>query len=260
MTQPAKAQEPSMEEILASIRRIISDDDTAAKAAGAVPPKAATPPAPPPRAEAPSRPASVAPQKPVSPVLRTPAAIQNDIEAVLAEPEKLVIGPSPKAAGNGAADLADPDILELTEEMAAVEPPEPEPDMRASNFRTIDGQPDVFFAETPEPETEPEPEPEPEDEPAFAMPSEPPPPSFGYDNPHSSSPNSSSIISQATSAAVDSAFNQLAQSVFTQNGRTIEDLVRDMLRPMLKSWLDDNLPGLVERLVRAEIERVSRGR
>ena len=37
-------------------------------------------------------------------------------------------------------------------------------------------------------------------------------------------------------------------------------MVRDMLRPMLKSWLDDNLPGLVERLVRAEIERVSRGR
>jgi cell pole-organizing protein PopZ len=33
-----------------------------------------------------------------------------------------------------------------------------------------------------------------------------------------------------------------------------------MLRPMLKVWLDDNLPGLVERLVRAEIERVSRGR
>ena len=48
--------------------------------------------------------------------------------------------------------------------------------------------------------------------------------------------------------------------MFTQNGRTIEDLVKDMLRPMLKNWLDDNLPGLVERLVRAEIERVSRGR
>ena len=45
-----------------------------------------------------------------------------------------------------------------------------------------------------------------------------------------------------------------------QNARTLEDLVRDMLRPMLKSWLDDNLPSVVERLVRAEIERVSRGR
>jgi cell pole-organizing protein PopZ len=69
-----------------------------------------------------------------------------------------------------------------------------------------------------------------------------------------------SLISDATSAAVDSAFNALAETVLVQNGRTLEDLVREMLRPMLKSWLDDNLPNLVERLVRAEIERVSRGR
>jgi cell pole-organizing protein PopZ len=68
------------------------------------------------------------------------------------------------------------------------------------------------------------------------------------------------LVSAATSAAVDSAFNTLAQTVLVQNGRTLEDLVREMLRPLLKSWLDDNLPGLVERLVRAEIERVSRGR
>jgi cell pole-organizing protein PopZ len=40
----------------------------------------------------------------------------------------------------------------------------------------------------------------------------------------------------------------------------VDELVREMLRPMLKAWLDDNLPSLVERLVRAEIERVSRGR
>ena len=68
------------------------------------------------------------------------------------------------------------------------------------------------------------------------------------------------LVSVATSAAVDSAFNTLAQTVLVQNGRTLEDLVREMLRPMLKVWLDDNLPSLVERLVRAEIERVSRGR
>jgi cell pole-organizing protein PopZ len=44
-----------------------------------------------------------------------------------------------------------------------------------------------------------------------------------------------------------------------QNATTLEDLVKEMLRPMLKTWLDDNLPSMVERLVRAEIERVSRG-
>jgi hypothetical protein len=68
------------------------------------------------------------------------------------------------------------------------------------------------------------------------------------------------LLSRATSAAVDSAFNSLAQTVLVQNARTLEDLVREMLRPMLKGWLDDNLPAMVERLVRAEIERVSRGR
>ena len=70
----------------------------------------------------------------------------------------------------------------------------------------------------------------------------------------------SELLSRETSAAVNSAFNALAQTVLVQNARTLEDLVREMLRPMLKSWLDDNLPGMVERLVRAEIERLARGR
>ena len=68
------------------------------------------------------------------------------------------------------------------------------------------------------------------------------------------------LLSNATAMAVDSAFNSLAHTILGNNARTLEDLVKDMLRPMLKSWLDDNLPGLVERIVRAEIERVSRGR
>ena len=69
-----------------------------------------------------------------------------------------------------------------------------------------------------------------------------------------------SLLSSSTTAAVDSAFNSLAHTVLVQNSRTLDDLVREMLRPMLKAWLDDNLPNMVERLVRAEIERVSRGR
>ena len=72
--------------------------------------------------------------------------------------------------------------------------------------------------------------------------------------------NNSGLISHTAAAAVDSAFNSLAQTVLGNNARTLEDLVKEMLRPMLKSWLDDNLPGLVERIVRDEIERVSRGR
>lgn len=67
------------------------------------------------------------------------------------------------------------------------------------------------------------------------------------------------LVSNEATASVNHAFNMLSHTVLTQNARTLEDLVKDMLRPMLKTWLDDNLPPLVERLVRAEIERVSRG-
>lgn len=68
------------------------------------------------------------------------------------------------------------------------------------------------------------------------------------------------LLSQHTSSAVSSAFGALSNSMFSGDSRTVDELVREMLRPMLKAWLDDNLPSLVERLVRAEIERVSRGR
>lgn len=68
-----------------------------------------------------------------------------------------------------------------------------------------------------------------------------------------------SLVSTETTASVSQAFNILSHTILAQNARTLEDLVREMLKPMLKVWLDDNLPPLVERLVRAEIERVARG-
>ena len=210
MTQPAKAQEPSMEEILASIRRIIADDD-AAKApppepvAAALPLRPASPPTPPP-----APPPSVA-----------------VLDEMLAD-----LNATPPPATLVEEDV---DVLELTEAMTA---PEPE-------FRTIDGQSDIVFDESL---TEPAPEPVRE----RAL---PPAPRVHF--PEQSHPP---LMSAATSAAVDSAFNTLAHTVLVQNARTLEDLVKEMLQPLLKTWLDDNLPGMVERLVRAEIERVSRGR
>jgi uncharacterized protein len=64
-------------------------------------------------------------------------------------------------------------------------------------------------------------------------------------------------VPTAVNNAVQSARNALAQTVLVENVRTLEDLVREMLRPMLRSWLDDNLPTLVERLVLVEIERIA---
>jgi len=71
---------------------------------------------------------------------------------------------------------------------------------------------------------------------------------------------SEGLVSAATAAAVDAAFDTLAQTAQPRGGRTVEELVSELIRPMLKAWLDDNLPAIVERLVRAEIERLSRAR
>jgi cell pole-organizing protein PopZ len=68
------------------------------------------------------------------------------------------------------------------------------------------------------------------------------------------------LVSSSTVESVGQNFQLLAHTVLSQNARTLEDLVQEMLRPMLKGWLDENLPHMVERLVRAEIERVARGR
>lgn len=67
------------------------------------------------------------------------------------------------------------------------------------------------------------------------------------------------MLSPESDASVSSAFRALSASVQLNNSEVIDRHVRDMLRPMLKQWLDDNLPVMVERLVRAEIERVARG-
>jgi hypothetical protein len=214
-----------MEEILASIRRIIADDDSGKavaktpEAAPANPPPPAPKPVPPPVAASP-RPAPPQPSRPATPLPSPPLGANkpNDPASVFGSSE-------PKPVAKPATPPPAADVLDLTEQMAA------------PTFRTIDAASDVVFAERA---------PEVPGEPARAT-LPPAAPDYG-------------LISGSTRAAVDNAFNSLAHTVLGNNARTLEDLVKEMLRPMLKSWLDDNLPGLVERIVRAEIERVSRGR
>ncbi len=66
------------------------------------------------------------------------------------------------------------------------------------------------------------------------------------------------LLSPNADAAVMAAFRNLGDVLLPQKERTVEDLVKEILRPMLKDWLDANLPAIVEDLVRAEIERVAR--
>ena len=244
MTQPAKVQEPSMEEILASIRRIIADDEAkpppAEKAQAPEPPKAEKPapapvkPAPvadvPPPKIAPAAPAKAAPPPPPpAPPPPAPAVSNNqdDIDALLSGLDEATSVDEIRPAA------PDVEVFELTDEMAvpSVAPPQP-------SFQRVEPKDDIEFTES---------------DASRAINRQP-----AYDPPTFDAP-SQPILSQSTVSAVESAFHTLAHTVLSNNARTLEDLVKEMLRPMLKSWLDDNLPGMVERIVKAEIERVSRG-
>ena len=244
-----------MEEILASIRRIIADDE--AKPAGAekapsptVAPKLEKPAAPAPAVKAPvmnnippsaipaaqAAAAKAPPAKPAPPPAAPPPAAaapvsnsQDDIDAMLAGLDEATSEVEIRPAA------PEVEVFELTDEMAVPEAPQP-------SFHKVDPQDDLEFTETAAARAV-------HRRPAF----EPPP--F-----ESSASPAQQILSRSTVSAVESAFNSLANTVLSNNARTLEDLVKEMLRPMLKSWLDDNLPGLVERIVKAEIERVSRGR
>ena len=248
MTQPAKVTEPSMEEILASIRRIIADDEAKPPPAETAKPEKAAAPAAPPKPQAMNDipPSKVAPAKPAAekpapapaakPAPAPPAAdaspnSQDDIDALLAGLDAATPGPEVREP----EPEPEPDVLELTDEMA-VDPPPPQ----SPSFRKVEPRDDLEFSESPPRPT--------------------PPPSYApvdFDTPPL--PPQQPILAQSTVSAVESAFNSLAHTVLSSNARTLEDLVKEMLRPMLKTWLDDNLPSLVERIVKAEIERVSRG-
>jgi cell pole-organizing protein PopZ len=68
------------------------------------------------------------------------------------------------------------------------------------------------------------------------------------------------ILSDNTGSLVSQAFQSLSRHTpMPAVGRSLEDVVVELVRPMLRGWLDDHLPGIVEKLVKAEIERVARG-
>lgn len=81
--------------------------------------------------------------------------------------------------------------------------------------------------------------------------------------PPAAAPPTDGLLAPAVAAAAAASVGRLLHAVssergaaVTRGGPSIEDVVREELRPLLKDWLDQHLPGIVERLVRAEIERV----
>jgi len=183
------AGDPSMDDILASIRRILSDEEKAAAA------KASTEPS----------------------------------DGVLVLDSSMMV-----------AESADP------EPDPEPPPPEPEPPPQPQQ---------AFFAAEP---------PAPEPPPAEPTPSAPPPPTPAPPvTVIGPARDTGPLVAPEAAAAAASSVGTLMRTIASERsalvhrgGPTIEDLVREEMRPLLKEWLDTHLPPLVERLVRAEIERV----
>ena len=213
MARPNQVPESSMEEILASIRKIISEDE--AKPTALRPTIAPLPDAP----------------KEASNVSRL-FADESAEPAVSAQEETVEEAPADKLHEQVELVSEDPT---LSFPRYHEEEPEPEPAEAAPQERTMTIEPAAAV------------------EAALSTPDwKPAEPRAPQQQPM--------LLSPRADAAVASAFNHLAGTILATNSRTIEQMAEDMMRPMLKDWLDDNLPPLVERLVREEIERVSRRR
>lgn len=255
MAKAGQAQEPSMEEILASIRRIISDDDAPqdnGEASAEV--------------EEPDMSADLSQDDldklfdsdgggfdvdEAEPEAEAEADDAFDMAAAMAADED---EDADAEVGQDDALDEDEDVLELTEDFA-MEEEEAAPDMVEGLPEDTDSG-DVAFVEE-------ETEADEAFEMAEAAPEPAAKPAHDYkpvrEDAGTLSPEER-LMSDMTDSAVNSAFASLSNTVLSANSRTLDELVREMLRPMIKAWLDDNLPTMVERMVRQEIERVTRGR
>jgi hypothetical protein len=189
MSEPKSGQEPSMEEILASIRRIISDD-----VAGRVPPR---------------------PTADDGDVLELTEVMNDDGTVTRIEP--------------AAAALA-----------SSSRPTEAKAPAR-SRIHVTAARPSAKEAKTERDDA--------------AERREPAPAEAGA---------AGAVLSDGAASGVAGSFGSLANAVggtrdvpLGSGGKTLETLVKELLQPLLKDWLDENLPALVERLVQREIHRIS---
>ena len=234
MSDPKAQNEPTMEEILASIRRIISENDEEQEAKK--------------RAEA--QPSDPPPVIPVASVAPAPAGV-----AVLELTEMVTEDGSVVSLTE--VDEVD-ELAEAREFIRAAATPEPMPEP-------------VVIAEIVE-ERETGEDIEPRDENAGKAGIEMANPKddsveFAPSN-GSAGASGERLVSDAAAAAATATFAELARSMAQEPtssgnmplgaGRTLEDLVKEMLRPMLKDWLDRNLPPMVEHMVRRELDRMTR--
>ena len=269
MSNTEPVQEPSMDEILASIRKIISDDDSSeaeqqangeaeGDALAEAPGEAQEADPEPVEIEEPAvveDPAEVPVTEEKNPQVEEPAAMAIE-EVPVMEPEPEPVLDEAPAVEASVDAMEDEDVLELGEDLAldsnpeasesaadmAMEQADPGTDIPADVPDIVEADDEIEFVKSSQAA-------EPTDEPVQGkIPAE-----------IDSAPETE-LLAEDQGASIASAFGSLENLVLANEEKTLDGLVREMLKPMLKNWLDANLAPLVDRMVRDEIERVSRGR
>lgn len=269
-TASSAQREPSMEEILASIRRIIEDSDGGRKQPGDADElsqdlERASSAYAAPDVEAFRADLHAAPE------VRTPVTLA-EVQAQLPAAEPVVArmetpvrpDPSPAKPSMTLAEVS----ARVAAEPAAVDAPAPRtvPAADVADWRreiaavgeqaraavSDRGEARKAVAQPPVDNLRDEPAPEPVVEPSR------PDASVVRPVAASDAPRPA-IVSEHTGRQVAAAFGELSDAFSSRSKKTFDEMAEEMLRPMLQDWLDNNLPTLVERLVREEIERVARG-
>lgn len=249
MSQASKAEEPSMEEILASIRRIISDEDSQSADSGneqadETPVEA--------KAEDDMGDASEMSQDDLDKLFD----MDGDDDVAEDEGADDMAAAMMADAAEDESDAGDDDVLELTEELAVESTDDLDMvDGLAEDLDNVAG--DVSFAPDPEPAEDIMAPPEPE---ALFEPEEPVIQSKPIPDDLPDVAPEDYLTSAATGQAVHAALDNFSDMLISTKAQTIEEMVRDMLRPMIKAWLDQNLPPMVEQMVKKEVQRVIRRR
>lgn len=271
MAQPNVVREPSMDEILASIRRIIESNEPLTQAgvatAMAEPEGFSGRPANDDSEEVTltvddrfgDRDQSYAPVEATPPVLR--AIADADTRAVspgfqeMQQPSFAQPSPPPQKSLS-LADVAARVRAASERSSAAVR------DGGLSQMETAETPAPAMARPAPAPVATPEPVRVEQVEEAVPDYADEPQASFvepSVEEEESYRPEPVSLLSSSTGEQVARSFQDLAIALENAERRSLDEIAEDMLRPMLQEWLDDNLPTLVERLVREEIERVARG-
>lgn len=224
MATAKAATEPSMEEILASIRQIIAEEDAPAQES-----------------------TKSNSQADIDAAFDTPAASADEIDFDNAlnddDGDEDVLTLSMESAAPEVVDTPEPEVIAELPALEAVAPVLQEPVIPMEPPKVVEPAPVAVMPVAPviaAPELPPVPV---VPQPASVVP--PPIPEA-----------SASLIDDVVASSVKASFNALRSDMAIASSSTLEGLVTQMLRPMMKEWLDQNLPSTVERLVREEIRRL----